>query len=99
MNRLLTQQEVCDLLRISYPTLYRWMNSGTFPAPVNGRGRKLLWTQDAIEEWTNRQSPVNAPTPAGAAKKRRERKSYEQRQALAEAALRRHRSSNPEDVA
>ena len=47
---------------LSYSTLCRMMNAGTFPQPVNGRGRKLLWTQSAIAAWMCQQSEsVNRP--------------------------------------
>ena len=96
MNRLLTQWEVCEFLRISYSTLCRWLNAGTFPQPVNGRGRgkKLLWTQDAITQWMNRNSEsidiaplVNVCNPS---KLKREAREWEERQRLAKATLERH---------
>lgn len=94
MEKLLTLQEVLELIRVSYPTIRRWMKAGTFPASINGKGRKLLWTQSAIESWINRQStPVSdsvVPTPR---KHRQEDKSFLARQEAARAALERHRKA------
>jgi hypothetical protein len=53
------------------------MNTGDFVPPVNGRGRKLLFDPDAVEQWVkSRQSPDN--------------KSFELRQAKADATIQRH---------
>jgi len=51
MKRLLTQGEVCELLRCSYSTLCRMMNAGDFLSPINGRGKRLLFCSDAVEKW------------------------------------------------
>lgn len=93
MNRLLTQQEICELIRISYPTLARWLTAGTFPQPINGRGRKLLWTEDAIQDWIrHRQSTVTPPVQITTVKQRkRQERAYQERQQRAEQALQRHR--------
>jgi len=90
MKRLLTQREVCELLRVQYSTLNRMMNAGDFVSPVNGRGRKLLFCPDTVEEWIKRRQQSVAPTPTTPAKRRRDKKSFEQRQAAAEIALQRH---------
>ena len=93
MNRLLTRKEVCALVRSSYPTLCRWLDAGLFPQPVNGRKRKLLWTEQQIEEWMNRQSaPVNAtPLPnVSPSQQKRETKAFQQRQEAARQTLLRH---------
>ncbi|MCL2305167.1 MAG: helix-turn-helix domain-containing protein, partial [Planctomycetaceae bacterium] len=61
MKRLMTQGEVRELLRCSFSTLSRMMNSGDFVNPVNGRGRKLLFDPDAVEKWIKaRQQPQQA---------------------------------------
>ena len=94
MEKLLTLQEVLELTRVSYPTIYRWLNAGTFPQPINGRGRKLLWTQNAIDIWMNRQSEsVSVPAITISRKQRQEEKSYLERQQAAAAALDRHRKA------
>jgi excisionase family DNA binding protein len=90
MNRLLTQQEVCELVRISYPTLYRWLKAGTFPTPVNGRGRKLLWAQSQIEEWTNRQSTVTNEVAPPSKTERQKAREFAERQERAHRTLESH---------
>ena len=92
MEKLLTVRDVTKFVRLSYPTLHRMMNAGTFPVPVNGRKRKLLWTQDAIEQWVNRQSvPNNAVLPpVNPRQQKREVKALEQRRESARQTLLRH---------
>ena len=88
MKKLLTQGEVCELLRMRYGTLNRMLNAGGFVAPVNGRGKKLLFDPDAVEAWIkSRQQQV---APAANSQRKRDKKSFEQRQAAADAALQRH---------
>jgi predicted DNA-binding transcriptional regulator AlpA len=93
MEKLLTVRDVTNLLQISYSTLCRWLDAGTFPQPVNGRNRKLLWTEQSVVEWTNRQStPVNStPLPnVSPSQQKRETKAFQQRQEAAKQTLERH---------
>lgn len=95
MTRVFTQWEVCRWVRISYPTLNNWLNAGTFPQPVNGRGRgkRLLWTEESILSWLNQHTaPVNPPPPSisPAKQQKLETKAFEQRQEVARQTLLRH---------
>ena len=90
MNKLLTQRDLCELLRVQYSTLNRWLNAGTFPQPVNGRGKKLLFDPAAIEDWIKSRQQSAAPAFTSPAKRRRDKKSFEQRQTAAQAVLQRH---------
>jgi len=94
MEKLLTVCEVTDLCRISYSTLYRWLSAGKFPAPVNGRGNKLLWNPSQIEDWANyRQSQsATGTTVTSPVKRKQQEKDYRERQAAAERSLERHRT-------
>ena len=94
MEKLLILREVLELTRVSYPTISRWLKTGMFPQPVNGRGRKLLWTQDSIAQWMNRQSePVIIPVITTPKERRQADKAYQTRQEAARIALERHRQS------
>ena len=86
MERLLTVREVTELLRISYPTLYRWLKAGTFPQPINGRGRKLLWHPADVERWSN----YRQPDSGASARSKLNAKSWKQRQESASARLSQH---------
>lgn len=92
MNKLLTQRDVCALLRISYPTLCRWLNEGRFVQPLNGRKRKLLFDSIAVERWVNtRQQPVIPAVSSLPAKQKQRAKERQRRLELARTALERHR--------
>lgn len=94
MGKLLTLHEVLELTTVKYQTIHRWLNAGMFPQPVNGRGRKLLWTQESIEMWMNRQSmPVSNPIVPTSKERRQAEKSYQARLDAADAALERHRKA------
>ena len=94
MEKLLTLQDVLELTTVSYPTIYRWLNAGTFPQPVNGRERKLLWTQDSVISWMHRQStPVSSPVVTTSKEQRQADKAYQARQEAARVALERHRKA------
>jgi len=79
MKRLLTQGELCELLRIKYSTLCRMLNAGDCVSPVNGRGRKLVFDPDAVEAWLkSRQSQmipaVTSPIPTKQKQREKDRK-------------------------
>lgn len=49
--QLLTVTDVCKLLRISKPTLWRLRRSGGFPDPTTVTERIFGWRRWEIEEW------------------------------------------------
>ena len=49
-TRLIGKAVVVDRCNISYPTVWRMMNAGTFPAAVEVGG-KISWYEHEIEEW------------------------------------------------
>ena len=68
MQPLLTIPDLVVLLRVSEPTLRRWLSEsrkgiGNFPKPVNGFKRKLLWNPAAIERWVAFQNSANPQPP------------------------------------
>lgn len=53
--QLITAKQVCKILNISIPTLYRWRKANKFPKPIkteNYNG-KILWVESNIEKWIN----------------------------------------------
>ena len=91
MKKLLGVKEVLELCRITYPTLNRWLNAGLFPAPLNGRGKKLLWHPDIIEKWMSRDVAQPVEPPTSTRQQRKQSKAFQQRQEEAARALDRHR--------
>jgi prophage regulatory protein len=43
--------DVCSLLRISRPTLWRLRRAGQFPAPVSLSKRSIGWRRADVEAW------------------------------------------------
>ena len=90
MKKLLTLKDIMEVCNVGYSTVYRWRKNKTFPESV-GVG-KLLWTEQQITEWLDRQSaappPVNVPTTRQKKQKEREHKA---RQDWATATLEKHR--------
>ena len=87
MKKLWTLKKVLEALGITYGTLYRWRKNGMFPESV-GIG-KLLWREDQIIEWMNRQSKSQL-TVTAPVKQKGDKKAFDQRQAAATAVLERH---------
>jgi predicted DNA-binding transcriptional regulator AlpA len=56
-DQLLKISDIKDKLNVSYSTLYRWIDDGSFPKPlVFGKGEKnatTRWKKKEIEEWFN----------------------------------------------
>lgn len=42
----MTAKDVAEKLKISQPTLWRWIKNGSFPAGKNGR-----WLRSQVNEW------------------------------------------------
>jgi len=51
--KLLKIKDVLEMLGVGRSTLYRWIKSGTFPAPkvVGGSSTMVFWTNEEVDEW------------------------------------------------
>lgn len=49
--QLLTMSDVCGLLRISKPTLWRLRRAGNFPEPTIVTERILGWRRSEVDAW------------------------------------------------
>ena len=102
MQKLLTVAEVLDRIRISRPTLGRYVKlarqgESDFPLPVQtGAKTKRLWHPAALELWVEgrQSSPVANTTAISPKQQRRTEKTYQQRQEAAWQVLGRHGVSN-----
>ena len=74
---VLTMDDVTKIFRVSIPTVNRWLRAARqgqnhFPLPVNGPGRKLIWSKDAIENFlAGISQAASAPKVETASKRRR----------------------------
>jgi predicted DNA-binding transcriptional regulator AlpA len=64
----LRASDVCRLLRISKPTLWRLRRSRGFPEPTEVTDRLIAWRRSEVEEWLGRVAsarklPPMTPTP------------------------------------
>ncbi len=50
-ERLLNEAEVLRRLTISRSTLYRWVRSGAFPAPLQLGPRRVAWSGADFDDW------------------------------------------------
>ena len=48
---ILRTNEVCDLVGVGRPTLWRWRKAGTFPAPVRLGPRAVGWRAEDVQAW------------------------------------------------
>ena len=54
--RMLTREEVCELIQVEFPTIWRWVREGLFPPPVKmkrclGRGGTARWRDEDVAAW------------------------------------------------
>ena len=97
MTDLISIEEVCDLTRVSKPTIYRHLKAGNFPTPVKvptnrSRGPKKInrWERADIEAWCAQkqgETLENAARTAMAADHGTEASWYERNKFLAQAAI------------
>ena len=51
---LLDRHEVCALLNLTYPTVWKMMRRGEFPRSRIVGGQKSMWLSSEITEWMNK---------------------------------------------
>jgi len=90
MRKLMTRKEICALLCIEYGKLNKMMNADEFIPSVYGKGKKLAFCPDAVEAWIKSRQQMVTPTPAPSKQKKRDKKSFDERQAVADAVIQRH---------
>ena len=88
MEKLLDLKDVMEIYGVGYSTVWRWRKYKAFPESV-GVG-KLLWTEQQIKEWLNRQSKPVTSAVTTTAQRTRDKKAFHERQVAADAALKRH---------
>jgi len=88
--------EVANLLRVSIPTINRWlrqsrMGQRVFPLPINTHRGKLRWLRTDIEKYIESLSVTTPPVIPTTRKKQRGTKEYQEHQASVDRALERYR--------
>ena len=63
MEQILRRKDVERATCLSKATLYRMMNSGTFPKPVRLSERTVGWLRRDIEEWIESRERVGSESP------------------------------------
>jgi prophage regulatory protein len=48
---IMRRQQVCDLLGITYSTLYEWVRTGSFPQPIHLGANSSAWLADEVHAW------------------------------------------------
>lgn len=51
MEKILTEKEVCELLKISRATLWRWQRDGKFPKRRSFGPKSPRWLYSEIDRW------------------------------------------------
>ena len=66
VDRLFREKDVLKIVGVSRSTLYRWIQSNEFPAPVRIGPRTKVWPEDKLKHWieskTNHLSPTKEST-------------------------------------
>lgn len=60
LERLMTPEEVADVLRVPVTTLYKWRYQGTGPAVMRA-GRYLRYCEADVVAWLNDQAMAKGP--------------------------------------
>ncbi len=56
-DRLLRLRDVTERTGLGSSTIYRYINAGTFPAPVKIGGVTARWRESAVEAWMDGLTP------------------------------------------
>ena len=65
--RLLSVEEVAQMLNIGIRTVYTWTKAGKLPSPVATSGRTTRWLEKDISEWAESHGWFTKPLAAPAA--------------------------------
>ncbi len=61
MTRILTTQELAELLRVDVATIARWRRTGVLPAGLGRKiGRQYYYSEQAVLDWLTGGGPDNA---------------------------------------
>lgn len=53
---ILRVEDLIQMLKISRPTLYRWLKQDNFPKPIHLGPKTPVWRQSDIEEWISQKN-------------------------------------------
>jgi prophage regulatory protein len=56
--KILRLKQVIEMTGTSKTTIYRWINDGVFPRPINLSAKSVAWLECDINEWI--QSKIEA---------------------------------------
>ncbi len=51
VDRLLRERDVCEMVAVDRSTLWRWVSTGLFPAPIRIGPAAVRWRLSAVQEW------------------------------------------------
>ena len=60
-DRVLKINEVLEILKVSEPSLYRWIKSGLFPNQIQLGPNSVGWLESEVYEWLSTRPRSNAP--------------------------------------
>ena len=51
VDRLLRERDVCEMVAVDRSTLWRWVSTDSFPAPIRIGPAAVRWRLSAVQEW------------------------------------------------
>ncbi len=62
MTKLLTIEDVCALLNCTKRTIYNWIKTDGFPAPIKLSAQTRAWREEDVEDWviSREKAPIKA---------------------------------------
>ncbi len=53
-QKILTINDICQLIQRNRKTLWTWVHQGLFPQPIKMNGRTIGWPESVYEQWLNK---------------------------------------------
>ena len=63
-QKILRRPAVLEMIGVSVPTLYRWMDKGLFPRPVRLGPQAVGWRSADVDEWLSSREFSSGGRPA-----------------------------------
>ena len=52
-QKILSINDICQLVQRNRKTLWTWVHQGLFPQPIKMNGRTIGWPESSYQQWLN----------------------------------------------
>lgn len=69
--KMLSTDEILEMLGVTRACLHNWRRQGKFPQPLQLGPQKVAWKESEVQEWLEGRPRADLSTPEGAGRRTR----------------------------